>query len=146
MLYSIKHKLLTAHKNLKQNLVRFLTIRCCKRGIQHFMPHCINFNGRMYFSTKVKYFIMLTWHIGGHTGTLWYAEVFTIRTIPTLLLVRYKDNGVARTLKKVRTSKGDYWIKKWFSSISSLFKMRTFLKGKNLLPDEANISFMSSSL
>ena len=24
-------------------------------------------------------------------------------------------NGVARTLKKLRTSKGDCWIKQWFS-------------------------------
>ena len=25
-------------------------------------------------------------------------------------------NSVARTLKRVRTSKGDYWFKQWFSS------------------------------
>ena len=46
--------------------------------------------------------------------------------------------GVARTLKKVRTSKGDYWIKQWFSSIAPLFKMGTSLNGKNLLPEGAN--------
>ena len=49
-----------------------------------------------------------------------------------------QDNDVARTLKKYRTSKGDYWIKQWFSLISSLFKMGTPLKGKNLLPEGAN--------
>ena len=41
------------------------------------------------------------------------------------------NNGVARILKKSRTSKGDYWIKQLFSSIASLFKMGTSLKGKN---------------
>ena len=43
-------------------------------------------------------------------------------------------NGIVRTLKKLRTSKGDHWIKQWFSSIASLFKMGTSLKGQNLLP------------
>ena len=43
-------------------------------------------------------------------------------------------NGVARTLKKLCTSNGDYWIKQWYSSITSLFKMGTSLKEKNLLP------------
>ena len=52
------------------------------------------------------------------------------------------SNGEARTLKKLRTSKGDYSIKHWFSTISSLFKMGTSLKGKNLLPEGAN-SFLS---
>ena len=47
-------------------------------------------------------------------------------------------NGVAGTLKKIRTSKGDYWIKQCFSPIASLFKMGTSLKGKNLSPEEAN--------
>ena len=47
-------------------------------------------------------------------------------------------NGVARTLKNLRIPKGDYWIKQWFSSIASLFKMGTSLKGKNLLPEAAN--------
>ena len=47
-------------------------------------------------------------------------------------------NSVARILKKLHTSKGDYWIKQWFSSIAPLFKMGTFLKGKNLIPEGAN--------
>ena len=38
---------------------------------------------------------------------------------------------VARTPKKVRTSKGDCWIKQWFSSIAPLFEMRTSLKGQH---------------
>ena len=46
-----------------------------------------------------------------------------------------KNNDVVRTLKKLGTSKGDYWIKQGFSSIASLFKMGTSLKGKNLLPE-----------
>ena len=51
-------------------------------------------------------------------------------------------NGVARTLKKVHISKGDYWIKQLFSSIMFLFKMGTSLKGKNLPPEGAN-SFLN---
>ena len=47
-------------------------------------------------------------------------------------------NGVARTLKRLRTSTGDYWIKQGFSLISPLFKMGTSLEGKNLLPEGAN--------
>ena len=46
--------------------------------------------------------------------------------------------GVARTFKKVRTSKGDYWIKQRFSSTAPLFNMGTSLKRKNLLPRGAN--------
>ena len=49
-----------------------------------------------------------------------------------------KFNGIARTLKRLCTSKGDYWIKQWFSSIASFFKMGTSLKGKDLLPQGAN--------
>ena len=48
------------------------------------------------------------------------------------------DKGVARMLKKLCTSKGAYWIKKWFSSVAPLFKMGTSLKGKYLLPEGAN--------
>ena len=47
-------------------------------------------------------------------------------------------NGVARTLKKVRTSNLDYWIKQCFSSIASLFRVGNSLKGKNLPPEGAN--------
>ena len=49
-----------------------------------------------------------------------------------------RANGVARTLKKLSTSKGDNWIKQWFSSIAPLYKMGTSVKGKNLLPEGAN--------
>ena len=31
--------------------------------------------------------------------------------------------------------KEDYWIKQWFSSIATLFKKETSVKGKNLLPE-----------
>ena len=48
------------------------------------------------------------------------------------------SNGVARALKKLRTSKGDYWIKQRFSSIAPLLKIGTSLKGKNLLPEGAS--------
>ena len=49
-------------------------------------------------------------------------------------------------LKRLRTSKGGNWIKSrggnWikqlFSSIASLFKLGTSLKGKNLLPEGVN--------
>ena len=42
-------------------------------------------------------------------------------------------NGIARMVKKLHTLKGDYWIKQWFSSIGSLFKMGPSLKGKNFV-------------
>ena len=38
-------------------------------------------------------------------------------------------NGVVRTLKKSRTSKGDYCTKQRFSTITSVFKAGTSLKG-----------------
>ena len=61
---------------------------------------------------------------------------------PDLSQLFAKIIGVARTLKRLRTSKGDYWIKQWFSSIASLFKMGTSLRGKNLLPEGANSSLL----
>ena len=45
----------------------------------------------------------------------------------------------SRALKKLRTPKGDYWIKQWFSSIASLFKMGIFLKGKNFQREQCLI-------
>ena len=45
------------------------------------------------------------------------------------------SNNIDRTVKKLSTSKGDYWIKQEFSAFASLFKMGTSLKGKNLLPE-----------
>ena len=50
----------------------------------------------------------------------------------------YSSNGKARKLKKLSTSKGEYCIKQGFSTITSLFKMGTSLKGKNLLPEGVN--------
>ena len=41
----------------------------------------------------------------------------------------------ARTLKKLRKSKGDDWIKQWFSSIAPLYKMGTqILRGSEFFP------------
>ena len=41
----------------------------------------------------------------------------------TILIPSVKNiNGGARTLKMLHISKGDYWIKQWFSSMASLFK------------------------
>ena len=57
-----------------------------------------------------------------------------------------RTSGVARTLKKLRTSKGDYCIKQRLSKITSLFKMGIPLKGKNLLPKGDILFFKSSSL
>ena len=53
----------------------------------------------------------------------------------TITAIQHVFNGVARTLKKLRTSKGDYCTKQRFSTIMSLFKMGTSLKGKNLLTE-----------
>ena len=52
----------------------------------------------------------------------------------------------AKTLKKLRTSKGYYWIKLWLSSIASVFIIGTSLKGKKLLSKRVNSFFKSSSL
>ena len=57
----------------------------------------------------------------------------SVTSYRSLYCVSMYSNGIARTLKRLRTSKGDYWINKRFSLIVSLFKMRSSLKGKNLL-------------
>ena len=49
-------------------------------------------------------------------------------------------------LKKLPTSKGDYWIKQLFNSIVFYFIMGTSLIGKNLLPEGAILSFKSCFL
>ena len=51
----------------------------------------------------------------------------------------------SQNAENVRTSKGDYWTKQRFSSIASLFKMTTSLKGENLPQRERFLSLMSSS-
>ena len=48
------------------------------------------------------------------------------------------SNSVARTLKKLCTSKGEYCTKQWFSPIAYVFKIVTRLKGKDLPPSGAN--------
>ena len=57
----------------------------------------------------------------------------------------YTDQWRSQNAEKICTSKGDYWIKQRFSSITSLFKLGTSLKGKNLLPEGAN-SFLLEQL
>ena len=57
----------------------------------------------------------------------------------------FASNGVARTLKKLPTSKGDCCIKQSFSTITSLFKLGTSLNRNNLLLERI-LSSMSSSL
>ena len=52
-------------------------------------------------------------------------------------MVKYLSNGVAKTLKRLGTSKGDC-IKQSFCTFTSLFKMGTSLKEKNLLTEGEN--------
>ena len=52
-----------------------------------------------------------------------------------------ESNGVARTLKKIHTSKGDYWIKQLFSLIAPLFKLGTSFKRKNLIAPKGSKFF-----
>ena len=66
-------------------------------------------------------------------------SVATVVVCPKVsILLLLFANGIARTLKKLNTSKEDYWIRQWFSSIASLFKIGISPKGKNLLPEGAN--------
>ena len=68
------------------------------------------------------------------------------RLLESLILTKSTaNNGVARTLKKLRTPKGDYCIKQCFSTITSLFKLGISLKGKNLLPEGANLFLGANS-
>ena len=39
----------------------------------------------------------------------------------------------SQNAEKLRTPRGDYWIKQWFSSIAPHFKMGNSFKEKNLL-------------
>ena len=55
-------------------------------------------------------------------------------------------NGVARMLKKLRTSKGDYWIKQRVTSITPIFKKELLLKERICSQREQILSFMSCSL
>ena len=56
-----------------------------------------------------------------------YTEQKWKRLLDILLTDHWTLNSVARTLKKLRTIKGDYWTKQWFSSIAPLFKMEFYL-------------------
>ena len=72
-------------------------------------------------------------------------------TLSPILLSGFYPNlaefiRVARMLKKLRTSKGDYLTKQWFSSVASLFKMGTSLKERICSQSEQILSYKSSSL
>ena len=69
-------------------------------------------------------------------------KVYTNARSKELLYV----NGVAKTMKKLRISKGDYWIKQWVSTVASLFKCERLLKERISSQRERILSFMSSSL
>ena len=56
------------------------------------------------------------------------------------------NNDVARTFKKLRTSKGGHSIKQCFSTITSLFEMELLLKERICSERERILSFKSSSL
>ena len=60
--------------------------------------------------------------------------------------ISVQGNGVARTLKKLRTPKGDYWIKQSFSSIAPILKWKLPLKERICSQRERILSFKSSSL
>ena len=71
-----------------------------------------------------------------HAFCVWFVFCNAVLCVLSSFVIISK--GEARTLKKLRTSKRDYFIKQWFSTITSLFKMGTSLKEKNLLPEGAN--------
>ena len=50
----------------------------------------------------------------------------------------------SKTPKTLRTSKGDNWIKQWFSSITPLFEIGSSIKGTNF--GSEFFSLKSSSL
>ena len=52
----------------------------------------------------------------------------------------------SQNAEKLWTSKGDYWIKQWFSSIASLFKWKLLLKERICSQRERIFSFKNSSL
>ena len=60
------------------------------------------------------------------------------KSSPWDIVVVAHFNGVIRMLKKLRTSKEDYWIKQRFSSIASLFQTGMSLKGTDLRTEGAN--------
>ena len=57
---------------------------------------------------------------------------------------RLSVHRVARTLKKLRSSKRDYWNKKCFSSIAPLFKLGTAFKEQFLLVWKITLTTFSS--
>ena len=79
-----------------------------------------------------------------------YKIIITMQAI-VISLIQYFEadffyKGVARTLKMLRTSKGDYWIKQSFSSIAPLFKWELLLNERICYQRARILSFKSSSL
>ena len=113
------------------NVLSLFVLSCNQTVIVTFPDHALLFISDVQPSAVPK------------TLLVWYLCQFRCLLIQPLycqyrFYQSFKTNSVARTLKKLRTSKGDYCIKQWFSIITSLFKMGTSPQWKNLLPEEAN--------
>ena len=66
--------------------------------------------------------------------------LFMYATLPNVTsLNTFTPNGVARTLKKLRTSKGEYCIKQWFSLITPHCQMGTSLNTFTAKRDCSNL-------
>ena len=72
----------------------------------------------------VKNRLVLIWH---HLFIWWIPLLYSIGLYVICNTFQWLSQNAE---KKIRTSKGDYCIKQWFSKITSLLKMRTSLKGK----------------
>ena len=102
------------------------------------LPEGTNFSEQFLREGKITFTLIEMVLLSTH-----YVIMFWLRNkliFDYTLLYRGLNNGVARTLKKLCTLKGDYWIKQRFSSIASLFIKGTSHKGNNLLPEGTNFS------
>ena len=113
-----------------------------------YFEHSLHLFHILYVSLHLVHFLYITLHIihilyiSNCTGFIFcifqIAQVSYFVKLFAQVVYFVHFNSVARTLRKLRTSKGDYWIKQLFSSTASLLKMETSLKGKNFLPGCAN--------
>ena len=101
-------------------------------------PDALPRMSRQYFKLYKQFCTCLFDSVGNFAGTVQNMRLYTYKMV--------YPNGEVRTLKKFRTSKGDYKIKQWFSSIASLFKMETSLKERIRSLWEQILSFKSRSL
>ena len=85
-----------------------------------------------------------TWQNTAWSGSQLFAIDSILKTF--FFLKNNHKQGCSQNAEKLRTSKGDYLIKQWFSSIVSLFKMGTSLKERICSQRERIHSFNSSSL